>query len=68
MKYKIVSYLLQDDSWGCSFTEPPAIDNQFITISEPTELGKYFPTKEEADIYTFNFLIGKGINKENIEI
>lgn len=67
-KYKISSYKLQDGSWGAAFIPPAQINGMSATISQRTEFGQYFPTKEEADRFTTAYLLHElSVNEAYIE-
>ncbi len=65
-KYKIQSNYLQNEKWQPAYLEPQGINNVF---SEPIEFAKErFDTKKEADNFVSNYLIERGIKKDEIEI
>ena len=68
MKYRICSYKLQDGRWGPAFLpqQPISTDGNSATFSEKTEFGVYFQTKEEADRYTYEYLIDHHILIDDI--
>ena len=63
MKYRICSYKLQDGRWGPAFMpqQPISTDSNRATFSERTEFGVYFQTEEEANKYTYGYLIEHGV-------
>jgi len=63
MKHRICSYRLQDGRWRSAFVPPPV----GIGHTESDCLGEYFPTKEKADKYAYEYLMEEGVRPENIE-
>lgn len=68
MRYKIISYKLQDGRWGSAFVchQPISNNSDYATLSERTELGVYFQTEAEADEYTHSHLIKSGAAADDI--
>ncbi|OGZ72220.1 MAG: hypothetical protein A2998_03425 [Candidatus Staskawiczbacteria bacterium RIFCSPLOWO2_01_FULL_37_25b] len=65
-KYKIQSNLLQNGKWQPAYLEPQGINGVF---SEPIEFAEEkFDTKNEADNFAMDYLMKRGIKKDEIEI
>ena len=69
-KFQVNSYETIDDGWGAAYMSPiEQAGPDHIIFSGRTELGKYFPTKDEANIYTVNYLKqALGVSDDAIEI
>lgn len=66
MQYKIQCNHLQNGKWQPAYLPPQGINGVFSEAFEFVE--KRFDTKKEADDFTLDYLLKKGVDKNNIEV